>query len=474
MYRFDPRRHTIAFHASNSPNPHGIAFDYWGYHYATDGTGGRAYQVYPSGNSWKMRQLLAKEVRPVPACEVVSSDNFPDSMQGDFLICNTIGFLGVKQYKLHRDGDFTKTSKSGKWENGKEVSSQSKFGEVWGTPHGQKLSVIKDLSDGSKVEEESVGFMLSGDKNFRPTDAIFGADGALYVSDWQNVIIGHMQHNVRDPNRDEKHGRIYRFTYKKKPLQKVVKIDGEPLEKLLVNLMHPVDSVRHRTRVELSERDSSEVIKATQEWMKQFDPNKKEDAHHLLEALWVHQQHNYRNGRLLNQVLKSPHPHARMAALNVQHHWYNANPTKGSEEIEEEHIEVEAKSGVLSDTPELTTVRIGTIPEKMKYDLAEFTVQAGKAVKLIFANPDFMPHNVVMVNPGKADEVGQAAINLGAGGFDVAFVPKSKEILWASKLIDHKQEDIIEFKAPSKPGDYQYVCTFPGHHFVMRGLMKVR
>ena len=110
----------------------------------------------------------------------------------------------------------------------------------------------------------------------------------------------------------------------------------------------------------------------------------------------------------------------------------------------------------------------------MKYDLAEFTVQAGKPVKLIFDNPDFMPHNLVMVNPGKADEVGQAAINLGAGGFDVAFVPSSKEILWASKLIDHKQEEIIEFKAPSKPGDYQYVCTFPGHHFVMRGLMKVR
>ena len=48
------------------------------------------------------------------------------------------------------------------------------------------------------MDEESQGFMLSGDKNFRPTDAIFGEDGALYVSDWQNVIIGHMQHNVRD------------------------------------------------------------------------------------------------------------------------------------------------------------------------------------------------------------------------------------------------------------------------------------
>ena len=68
-------------------------------------------------------------------------------MQGDFLICNTIGFLGVKQYKLHRDGDFSMSKKSGKWENGKQVTSKSKFGEVWGTPHGQKLSVIKDLAE---------------------------------------------------------------------------------------------------------------------------------------------------------------------------------------------------------------------------------------------------------------------------------------------------------------------------------------
>jgi azurin len=283
-----------------------------------------------------------------------------------------------------------------------------------------------------------------------------------------------MQHNVRDPNRDDKHGRIFRLIYKNKPLQKPVKIDGEPLERLLTNLMNPVDGVRHRTRVELSERDSDKVIKATQHWMKQFDPKKKEDGHHLLEALWVHQQHNYRNIRLLNQVLRSPHPHARIAALTVQHHWYNADPAKGGQIIEEEVIEVATESGVISDTPELTTVRIGAIPEKMKYDLAEFSVKANKSIKLIFSNPDFMPHNLVMVNPGKADEVGQAAINLGAAGFDVGFVPKNNEILWASKLIDHKGEQVIEFKAPNKPGDYQYVCTFPGHHFVMRGLMRVK
>ncbi len=473
MYRFDPRRYTIALHGSNSPNPHGIAIDGWGYQYATDGTGGRSYQVRPDGKSWKMHTLLNKEVRPVPACEILSSDNFPDDMQGDFLICNSIGFLGIKQYKLHRDGGYELTKTIGRGKDAKKVTEKTKLGQVWGTPNGEKLKVTKLLADGSKQDEESDGFMLSGDKNFRPTDALFGEDGALYVSDWQNVIIGHMQHNVRDPNRDDKHGRIFRVSYSKKPTQKPVKIDGEPIGKLLDNLKHSVDGVRHRTRVELSERDTNEVIKATQEWMKQFNPKKKEDAHHLLEALWVHQQHNRRNGKLLNDMLKSPHPHARMAALTVQHHWYNADPAKGSQVVEEEEVEVVQKSGILSDTEQMTTIRIATVVEKMKYDTPNLTVKAGKKIKLIFANPDFMPHNIVLVNPGKADAVAMEALKLGANGFDLGFVPPGKEIIWASKLVDHNAEEVIEFNAPSKPGDYPYVCTFPGHHIIMRGSMKV-
>ena len=474
MYRFDPRRHTIAFHGSNSPNPHGTAFDNWGYQYATDGTGGRSYQVRPDGKSWKMHPLLNKEVRPVPACEILSSDNFPDNMQGDFLICNSIGFLGVKQYKLHRDGGYEITKTVGRGQDARKVIEKTKLGQVWGTPNGEKLKVTKSLSDGTKIDEESEGFMLSGDKNFRPTDAIFGEDGALYVSDWQNVIIGHMQHNVRDPNRDHKHGRIFRVSYTKKPVQKAVKIDGQPVEKLLENLRHSVDGVRHRTRVELSERDTDEVIKATQKWMQQFNPKKKEDAHHLMEALWVHQQHNRRNGRLLNDMLKSPEPHARMAALTVQHHWYNADPAKGSQVVEEEEETVAEKSGIVSDTADLLTIRIGTVVEKMKYDINEFTVKPGKKVKLIFANPDFMPHNLVVTKPNKADSVAQQALTLGAQGFDMAFVPKSEDVLWSSQLVDHGKEEEMSFTAPSTKGDYPYVCTFPGHHILMRGVMKVR
>ena len=454
MFRFDPRRSSIAVHAGNSPNPHGIAFDYWGYHYATDGTGGNAFQVRPDGTGFKMFPLLKKEVRPVPACEVVSSAHFPDDMQGDFLICNVIGFLGVKHYDLARN---------------------SETGVVWGEPAGAELTVNVTNADGSKSEDKSRGLLMSGDKNFRPSDVVFGADGALYLADWHNVIIGHMQHNVRDPNRDKKHGRIYRVTATGRPLQKQVAISGQPIPALLENLKHPVDGVRHRTRVELSGRNSKEVIAATKTWMKQFDPAKKEEVHHLLEALWVHQQHNVRDTALLGQLLKSPELHARNAARVVQQLWFSAEPSANLQSMAmEEGAGGSGKSGIISDKPELTEIRIATIPERMSYDVKELSVKAGKKIKLTFSNADFMPHNILLVKPGNADDVGNKAMQLGARGFELAFVPESPDIIWASKLLDHGKEDVIEFTAPTTPGDYPYICSFPGHHIVMRGVLKVK
>jgi putative membrane-bound dehydrogenase-like protein len=452
MYRFDPRRFTIAKHADNSPNPHGISFDYWGYHYATDGTGGRAYQVRPEGAGFKMHELLKKEVRPVTASEIVSSTHFPDDMQGDFLICNVIGFLGIKHYDLARDAD---------------------KGSVWGEPAGAELTVKVTQADGSVTEDKSRGLLMSGDKNFRPSDAVFGEDGALYIADWHNVIIGHMQHNVRDPNRDHKHGRIYRMTAKGRELQKTVAIDGQPISALLENLKHPADGVRHRTRVELSERPTAEVIATTKEWMKQFDPTKKEDAHHLLEALWLHQQHNVRDTALLATLQKSPELHARNAANVVQHLWFNVEASTKGGVIAGEAEEKAKKSGILTDTPDLTTIRVGTIRERLMYDIKEITVKAGKKIKLTFDNTDVMPHNLLVVKPGTADAIMNAAIAMGAAGFEKGFIPAGNDVLYHTKLLDGGKEETLEFTLPS-PGDYPYVCSFPGHGIIMRGVLKAK
>jgi len=385
LYRFDPRRFTVSFHAANSPNSHGTSFDGWGYQYATDGTSGNAFQVRPEGRGFKMHQLLTKEVRPVPSNGVVSSANFPDDYQQDFLIANTIGFLGIKRYDLDRDGaslvvQEKRRNKETHKEEVVDVTKEFKFGEVWGSPMGDLVA--------------------SSDKNFRPSDMEFGEDGGLYFSDWHNVIIGHMQHNVRDPNRDKKHGRVYRMVDTKKPLQERVAIAGQPIPALLDLLKHPIDGVRYRTRIELSGRKSDEVLAATETWIKQFDPTKAADAHPLLEALWLYQQHNRKNGQLLAALLKSPEPHARKAAETVQHFWFNVDFTGGGEVVaQEETGAAKRPSGVISATDKLVKVQVGTIMEQLRYDLKEFTVKAGVNVELTFTNHDYVPHNLMIVQP---------------------------------------------------------------------------
>ncbi len=426
MYRFNPWTYEFAFHANNSPNPHGIGFDYWGYHYATDGTGGRAYQVKPDGKGgFKMRSLLKKTVRPVPSSGILSSSHMPERYNGTFLICNAIAFLGIKQYELQYN---------------------TETGDVNGVE-------IEDL-------------LVASDRNFRPTDFEVGDDGAVYVSDWCNPIVGHMQHNIRDPSRDHDHGRIFRISAPGRPLMKHVPIDGQPIEKLLDNLKHPINGIRHRTRIELSEHDTKAVIAATKQWMRQFDPNKKEDAHHLMEALWLHQQHNVVNRKLLNQMLNSPEPHARIAAATVKQFW-DRNPTQivsaGDDDVAASFDAESIKDAIV----------IKTIPEEMRYDKTRIAVKAGQKVKILLVNEDYMPHNLIVGQIGSAEEIGTKAEAMGAEGFKLGFIPKSDKIIAASKMIDYREGDLIEFTAPTTPGDYDIICTFPGHWKLMRGVMKV-
>ncbi len=318
MYRFNPRTFEYSFHASNSPNPHGVSFNYWGYHFATDGTGGRVYQVRPNGKGgFRMQTLLNKTVRPVAASGIISSPHFPDKYQGNFILLNTIGYLGIKNYQLvhsvrgeDTDGDgFSDDYEQVKKSKPDDANSKPKgaAGDVWGVRGG--------LSDSQNTEN----FLQSPkDRNFRPTDFEIGSDGALYVSDWQNIIIGHMQHNVRDPSRDHEYGRVYRVTHEGRPLMKHVKVDGEPIAKLLDLLKERTNLTRHRARIELSERETPAVMSELTKWVKQWNPKKTEHAHHLMEALWLHQQHNVKNMKLLGQMLGSPNPDARVAAATVE------------------------------------------------------------------------------------------------------------------------------------------------------------
>jgi len=257
-----------------------------------------------------------------------------------------------------------------------------------------------------------------------------------------------------------------------------VESGGEPIVNLLEAREQPVNGVRLRARMELSERDTKQVIAATNKWVSQFDPKSKEDAHHLLEALWLHQQHNQVNRSLLTQLLHSPVPQAQIAAQRVEYLWkidglLATNEKRVVQEEAEEELTFAKLEGDSTIKSETLVVKIGTVMEKMRYDKTEFTVKAGQRVKLIFSNSDYMPHNLMIVKLGAAQEVVMQAIQLGADGFKMHFKPDSDKILVASKMLDYEDSETLEFTAPAIPGNYDYICTFPGHWPMMSGVMKV-
>jgi putative heme-binding domain-containing protein len=118
---------------------------------------------------------------------------------------------------------------------------------------------------------------------------------------------------------------------------------------------------------------------------------------------------------------------------------------------------------------------VRTIPEQMLYDTTLIVVEAGKPVAIVLINDDAMPHNLVVTAPGAVEEIGPATETMSPAPDAQGrhYIPDSPKVLQATKLVEPGQQTKLSFTAPSEPGDYQYVCTFPGHWRRMVGTLAV-
>jgi putative heme-binding domain-containing protein len=286
VFRYEPRAQKFETYVTfGFANPHGHVFDRWGQDIVVDGTGSDPFHAalfsgrldYPHKHN-RPPQVYKQRSRPCPGMEILSSRQFPEEFQGNLLVGDVINFQGILRYKIEDKG--------------------ASFA-------GTELEPI----------------VQSRDPNFRPSDVKVGPDGAIWFTEWQNPIIGHMQHNLRDPSRDRVHGRVYRITYEGRPLSTPARIAGEPIEKVLDLLKDPEDRVRYRARIELGGRKSEEVVAAVQKWIAGLDEKDPNYEHHVLEGLWAHQYQNVVNADLLRRVLASPDFRARAAATRVLCYW---------------------------------------------------------------------------------------------------------------------------------------------------------
>jgi len=282
VWRFEPRTWRVERYVPyDFANPHGHVFDRWGQDFVTDGTGNVNYYALPFSGSVAHPAkhggyfpFFQQRSRPCAATEILSSRHFPPESQGNYLVANVIGFLGIFQYEVLDDG-----------------------------------------SGFAALERDPI--VVGSDPNFRPSDIEIGPDGAIYFTDWHNALIGHLQHHLRDPSRDRTHGRVFRVTCEGRELLEPKPIAGQAIEALLELLKEPEDRVRYRARIELSARDSEEVVAAARAWVAELDQTDPELEHHLLEALWLHQQHDRVDRELLERLLAADDHRARAAATRV-------------------------------------------------------------------------------------------------------------------------------------------------------------
>lgn len=111
----------------------------------------------------------------------------------------------------------------------------------------------------------------------------------------------------------------------------------------------------------------------------------------------------------------------------------------------------------------------------LQFEQRELRAVAGEYLALVFENPDDMPHNWVLTEIGTADAVASLADRMIAqpDAFARHYVPESTDILCHSRLMLPHTRTTLYFNAPTKPGRYPYLCTFPGHTQIMRGVLVV-
>ena len=357
VFRYEPRTQKTDIYVTHAfANPHGHIFDAWGQDIVVDGTGAQPYHGpmfsshldFPGYNVLDRShkhptppQVYKQRMRPCSAIEILSSSHFPEEFRGNLLVANVIGFQGILQYRLHGSSDASRDRSHARQSVGDAPSTPNADPDA--PRSGERGYDANGIDEGSSLGATEVEpIVFSSDANFRPGDVEVGPDGAIYFTDWQNPIIGHMQHNLRDPSRDHDHGRVYRVTYVGRELVKPEPLDKYDVENLVRTLLHPDDRVRYRARIELSSRPTNEVIKAAAKFIATVQakgniaagenaPQLKAQVEILearrsldrlrLEILWLHQSHNVVSLPLLETVLTSKDFRARAAAVRVLAAW---------------------------------------------------------------------------------------------------------------------------------------------------------
>ena len=287
-WRLRPLRRQLHSHrrTSGGGNPWGFVFGNWGEPFIkSNGTGvsellpGMVSSEQIIGGYWGGAvQIGATKIKSM-IIEIVDTSVLPKDFQGDFLIA---GY------------------------------------------YARNIARLRPSVNGAGHKLQTLAPILTSTHNaFRPVDLNTGPDGALYVADWFNPIIGHYQASLRHPNRDKKHGRIWRITAKGAPLLKPPTLAKMNAAQLCEQLAGPLRRTRQLAKLRLMDFPKAEAIAATQQWVDSLKPNDPKLEAKLFEAIGVFESHEVVNRPLLERLLVAEDYRARAYATRVVGRWHD-------------------------------------------------------------------------------------------------------------------------------------------------------
>jgi putative heme-binding domain-containing protein len=298
VWRTNPRTLQLDHFLGNaaaSENAWGVGFDDWGQTFYGPGNDPAAFYIDP-----------ALVLLPI---EKLTYGQYHD-----------IGMLAPSKTKAMR-AEFIGTRQLPGDLQGALVKSVYLGGEV-------EMHRLKD--DGAGFASERIGSLIASSSDaFRPLEAKVGPDGAIYICDWYNPIIGHYQASYRDPHRDHTHGRIWRLKAKGRPLVKPPALAHLTATQLLDQLRSPERWVRDQAKRLLYARPTEDVIPAADAWLAKALPNggsAGKAASLLYEVLGVYAAHEEVRPALLRRLLDSPEPRLRAFGTHMIGLWADRLP----------------------------------------------------------------------------------------------------------------------------------------------------
>lgn len=282
--KMDPFLDSRRGHSTNNwagpANPWGFAFDDWGQVFCNDAAGHRGLTWITPALIRSDRDVAIPTLWRIPkgcGIDIVGSTALPDDLQGR-LILGHYFTATVRQFQ------------------------------------------IRDDASGFALTE--MPMLVKSDTNaFRIVDIKVGPDGAIYLCDWYNPVIGHYQASYRDPNRDKTHGRIWRLTAKGRAPTHPPDLASMSATQLLAQLPSTDHWTVYQARRLLYNLPSDQVVPAVDAWVKTFDPASPQYEHDLYLATGIYESHEAVRPELLKKLATAKDYRARAYAARVIGHW---------------------------------------------------------------------------------------------------------------------------------------------------------